>query len=97
MTTILHNPSNNNILNNFSNIPHTHKQKVRTLTGQGLKNNLDFTNFLTESHSKINDAQSKENKAGGHVDSMLTSWHDKVSRANEDHRRNLRNLGQELA
>jgi hypothetical protein len=100
MTTILHQHSKApNISNNFSNIPNNQRHKVKTLTGQSVKNNLDFAKFLTASHSKINDYQNKENvnnQSNGVLDSQLSNWHDRVSRANEEHRRNLRNLGNDL-
>lgn len=45
--------SSQKILNNFDNTSLVHKHKIKTVTGQTLKNTIDFSKFLTESHSNI--------------------------------------------
>lgn len=94
---ILHSPNSSNILNNFSATPQAQKQKIRTLIGQGVKNNIDFSNFLTEANAKIANQISKDSRSGGQIEKTINDWHEKVAMANEEHRRNLRNLGQNLA
>jgi Fe-S cluster biosynthesis and repair protein YggX len=94
---ILHSPNSSNILNNFSATPQAQKQKIRTLIGQGVKNNIDFSNFLTEANAKIANQISKDSRSGGQIEKTINDWHEKVAMANKEHRRNLRNLGQNLA
>lgn len=96
MTTIYPAKLDSNILNSFGNAPSIHQHKMKTLSGQTVKNTIDFSKFLTESHSKINDLQ-KEAQNNTAMNSMVTNWHEKVSRVNEEYRFNLRNLGKDLA
>ena len=89
--------SGNSIYGNYLGLPAPQKQKVRTQNLQQVKNSVDFANFVTDAQAKIHEGSMKDTRQNPALDSQLNEWNNSVIRANEDHRRTLRNLGQNLA